>query len=113
MSDTEVMDAVETETKERKFTPLTDAQKEAAGKRREASLLRKYGYNDKAAALEAEADAIAPVRATGSKRVDPLTALTTDETVKLLNYFATTKKGFAKIAEIVSYKRLAAIAAEL
>ena len=105
-------EVLEPEVTERKYTPLTDEQKQAATYRRDASLLRKYGNDAKAAELEAQADQIAPVRAQGSKRVDPMTKLTQDEVVKLINHFATTKKGFAKIAEVVSYKKLAAIAAE-
>lgn len=114
MSDETAVMEPETESavSERKYTPLTDAQKQAATYRRDASLLRKYGNDAKAAELEAQADAIAPVRATGNRRVDPMTTLSQEEVVKLINHFKTTKAGFAKIAEIVSYKKLAAIAAE-
>ena len=101
-----------TEATERKYTPLTDAQKQAATLRREASLLAKYGQTEKAAELNAQADAIASVRAQGSKRVDPLTVLGPDEQVKLISHFKTTKTGLARIAELVSYKKLAAIVAE-
>jgi hypothetical protein len=106
---TEVMEAPATE---RKYTPLTDEQRQAATLRRDATLLEKYGQAEKAKELFAQADAIAPARRTGSNRVDPVTALTQDELNKLYNHFKTTKAGFAKIAEIVSYKKLAAIAAK-
>ena len=112
MSEVMEQEATATEATERKYTPLTDVQKQAATFRRDASLLRKYGNDAKAAELEAQADAIAPVRAQSSKRVDPLTVLGPDEQVKLINHFKTTKAGFARIAELVSYKKLAAIAAE-
>src|SRR5208283_3522193 len=111
MSEVMEQEATATAT-ERKYTPLTDVQKQAATFRRDASLLRKYGNDAKAAELEAQADAIAPVRAQSSKRVDPLTVLGPDEQVKLISHFKTTKSGLARIAELVSYKKLAAIAAK-
>ena len=100
----------ETEVKERKYTPLTPEQKQAATLRRDASLLRKYGNEAKAKELEAEADALAPIQPKVT-RVDPLVALSPQEQGALQNYFKTTKQGFAKIAEHISYKKLAEIAA--
>jgi len=94
----------------RKYTPLTNEQKQAATYRRDASLLRKYGQEAKAAELEAQANAIAPVRPSGNKRVDPMEVLTDAEINTLVQYFKTTKAGFKVIAEHIGAKRLAAIA---
>ena len=109
---TEVMEQAVPATTKRKYTPLTDAQKQAATLRREAAMVAKYGFVEKAAELNAQADKIAPARTT-ARRVDPLATLTQDETVKLINHFKTTKAGFSNIAKHISYKRLAAIAAEV
>ena len=105
-----VMDDTEVVEKERKYTPLTDDQKKAATLRRDASLLRKYGNETKAQELEAQANAIAPERPKQT-RVDPISQLSDEEQKALRMYFETTKAGFVKIAQHVSYKKLAAIAA--
>ena len=103
----------ETEATGRKYTPLTDEQKQAATLRRDASLLRKYGQGAEADKLEAQADQIAPVRAHGNKRVDPLAVLTDAEQGQLVQYFKTTKQGFKVIAEHISAAKLAAIAGSI
>lgn len=100
-----VMEVPATEAKVRKHTELTAEQKQAATLRRDASLLRKYGNADKAAELEAQADKIAPERKV-SARVDPLTVLNQEEQKWLINYFGCTTKGFAKIAQHISAKKL-------
>lgn len=110
MTETAVMEGTELTGSERKYTLLTAEQKQAATLRRDASLLRKYGQTAEADKLEAQADAIAPVRASGNKRVDPLAVLTAEEQTKLVNYFKTTKAGFKAIAEHISASKLAAIA---
>ena len=90
--------------------PLTPEQKQAATLRREGTLLAKYGQDAKAQELFAQADQIAPQRAV-QVRVDPLAQLSTEEQHYLrVTYFETTKQGFARIAAMVSYKKLAAIA---
>ena len=101
----EVMEP-EVATTTRKHTPLTDAQKQAATLRRDATLLKKYGNDAEAAKLVAQADQIAPERSQGAKRIDPLTVLNQEEKQWLINYFATTTKGFAKIAQHISAKKL-------
>jgi len=106
MSDESAVMEPQAETKERKYTPLTDAQKQAATLRRDAALLTKYGNAEKAKELEAQADALAPVRAHTNKRVDPLQVLSAEEQSWLVNYFSTTKKGFAVIARYISAKKL-------
>ena len=112
--ETEVLDSeTEVEATGRKYTPLTAEQKQAATLRRDASLLRKYGQTAEADKLEAQADQIAPVRAHGNKRVDPLAVLTDAEQGKLVNHFQTTKKGFKVIAEHISAAKLAAIAGSI
>ena len=100
----------EVATKTRKTPePLTAAQKQAATLRRDATLLIKYGNEVKAKELFAQADQIAPQRAVQS-RVDPLAQLSTEEQHYLrVTYFETTKQGFARIAAMVSYKKLAAV----
>jgi len=108
MSEESAVMEPQAETKERKYTPLTDAQKQAATLRRDAALLAKYGNHEKAKELNAQADAIAPASRQG-KRVDPLQVLSADEQSWLINYFGTTKKGFAKIAQHISAKKLANI----
>ena len=106
---TDVMEQ-EVATKTRKTPePLTPEQKQAATLRREGTLLAKYGQDAKAQELFAQADQIAPQRAVQS-RVDPLAQLSTEEQHYLrVTYFETTKQGFARIAAMVSYKKLAAI----
>ena len=104
----EVMEP-EVATTTRKHTPLTDAQKQAATLRRDATLLKKYGNDAEAAKLVAQADQIAPERSVQSKREDPLTLLNQEEQKWLQMYFGCTTKGFAKIAAIVSAKKLEAI----
>ena len=102
-------DLNEPATKTRKHTPLTDAQKQAATLRRDATLLKKYGNDVDAAKLVAQADQLAPERSAQSKREDPLVVLNQEEKQWLINYFLTTSKGFAKIAAVVSAKKLEAI----
>ena len=108
MSEVMEQEAVATETKERKYTPLTAAQKQAATLRREAAMVAKYGFADKAKELEAQADAIAPSKHQG-KRVDPLQVLSAEEQSWLVGYFKTTKQGFAKIAQYISARKLSEI----
>ena len=115
MSDEVAVMEPEVEPKTRKTpVPLTAEQKQAATLRRDATLLEKYGNTDKAKELYAQADAIAPVRATPNKRVDPLTVLS-EEHQKILRtqYFETTKQGLARIAALVSHKKLAEIVASV
>lgn len=92
-------------TKERK--PLTDAQKQAASLRRDASLLEKYGQAEKAAELHKQADQLAPASAQG-KRVDPMKALSNDEKKWLKDYFRS-NEGFAALCKVVSYNKLKAM----
>ena len=92
---------------------LTDAQKQAAGLRREITMLSKYPGNEAhIAKLQAQADELAPVAAKQG-RTDPLRALTADEQHKLRTHFEITKGGFAKLAAVVSYKKLAEVMAGL
>ena len=97
----------EVATKTRK-TPiaLTPEQKQAATLRRDASILRKHGSAAEADKLQAQADQLAPERSQGAKRLDPLTVLNQEEQKWLQNYFMTTTKGFAKIAQHISAKKL-------
>lgn len=97
-------DVQETAGKVRK--QLTDAEKQAATLRRDATLLRKHGAATQAEELEAAAAQLAPVRSAQSKRDDPLVVLNQEEQKWLHNYFQTTKAGFAKIAAVVSAKKL-------
>ena len=112
MSDESAVMEPEAKTKARKaYAPLTNEQKEAATLRRDATLLAKYGNATKAAELVAQADKIAPERSNQAKRVDPLIELNAQEQGFLrTSYFETTKKGFAHICALVSYKKLAEIA---
>jgi len=96
---------------ERQRTPLTPEQLQAGTKRREATLLRKYGAIAVAEKLEAEANALAPVTKQ-SKRVDPLTVLDKAQQTALKDYFRTTQ-GFARLCQVVSAKKLQEIAEEL
>jgi len=108
MSETGV---VEQEAPAKERVALTPEQKQAAALRRDATLLRKYGNEQKAKELEAQADQIAPVAAKTS-RVDPMTALSDEEQAYLRkSVFECSKKGFAAIASVVSYKKLAAMVA--
>ena len=106
---TDVMEQEQTTTRKPQ-RPLTDDQKKAAGMRREASLLKKYGHNDEAAKLEAQATLLAPASKQG--RPDPLKVLTAEEQKALRDYFRTTQ-GFARLAQVVSAKKLQEIASEL
>jgi hypothetical protein len=111
MADESAVMEPEAETKARKaYTPLTNEQKEAATLRRDATLLAKYGNASKAAELVAQADKLAPERSNGAQRINPLIALNAEDQGFLRTaYFETTKAGFAKIAALVSYKKLAEI----
>lgn len=94
--------------KERKA--LTAEQKQAATIRRKITMLSEFPGNEAhIAKLQAEADALAPVEVrTG--RVDPLKQLSEHEQKVLrTEYFRCTKEGFAQIAALVSYKKLAEI----
>jgi hypothetical protein len=98
-------EATGTETKERNRTPLTPEQRQAAGIRREITMLQKYPGNEKVIAdLTKQADALAPA-SKQSKRVDPLAVFTTKEQNDLKNYFRTTA-GFARLCQVVSAKKL-------
>jgi hypothetical protein len=112
MSDESAVMEPEVEPKVRKaYTPLTNEQKEAATLRRDATLLAKYGNASKAAELVAQADKLAPERSNGAQRINPLIALNAqDQSFLRTSYFETTKAGFAKIAALVPYNKLAKIA---
>lgn len=99
---------VEAPAKERKYTPLSDVEKQAATLRRDATLLRKYGNETKAAELEAQANQLAPEKPKVGK-VDPLTAFSPEDQAKIRKYFECSKDGFTKLAPIVGYKKLAAV----
>src|SRR5271157_2354103 len=102
-------DVMEQEVATKTHKILTPEQRQAAILRREATLLAKYGQDAKAQELFAQADQIAPQR-TVQSRTDPLAQLTTDEQHYLrVTYFETTKQGFARIAALISYKKLAAV----
>ncbi len=90
---------------------LTPAHKQAATLRRDATLLEKYGQHGKAKELFAQADQIAPV-SKQTKRVDPLAVLTAEDQKKLKDYFRTSQ-GFARLAQVVSAKKLEEIVNEL
>ena len=91
--------------------PMPAEQKQAATMRRDATLLRKYGDEKKAAELEAQADKLFPVEKK-SGRVDPLSVLDKTQQTALKDYFRTTQ-GFARLCQVVSAKKLQEIAEEL
>ena len=65
----------------------------------------------KADELEAQADKLFP-QTHKSSRVDPMTVLTADEQKALKDYFRTAK-GFERLAQVVSAKKLQEIVEEL
>ena len=92
--------------------PMSVEQKEAATLRRDATLLAKYGDSEKAAELIAQADKLFPASAKQGKRVNPLTVLSADEQKALKDYFRTSK-GFERLAQVVSAKKLSDILTEI
>lgn len=91
---------------------LSVEQKEAASLRRDATLLRKYGNDAKADELEAKADKLFPQSKHQGKRVNFLSVSSSDDQKALKDYFRTAK-GFERLCDVVSAKKLQEIVEEL
>lgn len=105
-----VQDATAT-TEKRGGASWTDEQKQAITMRREATMLRKYGHEDEAKKLEAQANVLAPA-GKQSQRDDPMKLLSAEDQTKLKEYFRKSA-GFARLCQVVSYKKLSEIVEEL